>query len=98
MIVIPKLINLTGNDQSFQRSRARSEAFQRHPEGKGTTLDTGLRRYDVKRFFQMKSLILGYSQIVNTRCSSFFTVIPAKEGPGGFNGSLDPGNILVQKT
>jgi hypothetical protein len=24
-------------------SRARSEAFQRHPEGKGTTLDTGSR-------------------------------------------------------
>jgi hypothetical protein len=33
--------------------RARSEAFQRHPEGKGTKLDIGLPRYDVKRFFQM---------------------------------------------
>ena len=27
--------------------RARREPFQRHPEGKGTKLDTGLRRYDV---------------------------------------------------
>jgi hypothetical protein len=25
----------------------RSEAFQHHPEGKGTKLDTGFRRYDV---------------------------------------------------
>jgi hypothetical protein len=28
-------------------------------------MDTGLRWYDVKRFFQMKSLILGYNKISN---------------------------------
>jgi hypothetical protein len=54
----PKLIDLTGNDPSFRRNPARSETFQSHLEGKGTKMDIGLRRYDVKRFFQMKSLIL----------------------------------------
>jgi hypothetical protein len=48
----------------LHRKPGTSEVFQRHPEGKGTKLDTGLRRYDVTRrydvirFFQMKSLIL----------------------------------------
>jgi hypothetical protein len=49
----PKLIDKQETIRHSGGSRLRSEAFQRNPEGKGTNLYTGLRRYDVKRFFQM---------------------------------------------
>jgi hypothetical protein len=38
---------------------ARSEAFQRYPEGRTIKLDTGLRRYDVKIFPEIEPLIFG---------------------------------------
>jgi hypothetical protein len=41
--VVPKLINLTGTIRHSGGSRARSQAFQRHPEGLGTKPDTGSR-------------------------------------------------------
>jgi hypothetical protein len=51
ILMILKLVDLTGNDPSIRRKPGTSEAFQRHPEGKGIKPATGLRRYDVKRFF-----------------------------------------------
>jgi hypothetical protein len=57
-IIHPKLSDSSETLPSFRRSRVRSEAFQRYPRGEPNNLDTGLPRYEVKRFFQMKSLIL----------------------------------------
>jgi hypothetical protein len=67
--LLSKLIDLTGTIRHSGGSRARSEVFQRHPEGKGTALDTGLRRYDVKKFFHMKSLTL------DTRFNLIITIL-----------------------
>jgi organic hydroperoxide reductase OsmC/OhrA len=39
------------------KRRTRSEAFQRYPSGNIIGLDAGLRRYDVMRFPQLKSLV-----------------------------------------
>jgi hypothetical protein len=53
-IIHPKLSDSSETLPSFRRSRVRSEAFQRYPCGELNNPDTGIPRYDVKRFFQMK--------------------------------------------